>query len=241
MRRFWLPAVVLVLTTAVSVGQESPVELRDGQQVTVTGHLTMEPAGRLQFVTVKTAEPYQPIVQGENGKGRPAGVTNEIGLSGYNRYELLYAHGGQAVTVSGTITTDSASPYYFHNALLKVTSIRLANGRDLIGTPRQEITLAAYVKTYHAMVLLPADLAAPWNYNPQSAPFRDGARSLACSSNGGGDVVNCFCVKGFHPTGGQSAAGGSRQEARLFPDGSTAQFDVGDDKHDVELSVTCSR
>ena len=239
MQRFWFATLVLLPPTAIH-GQDAPILLRDGQQVTLTGRITMEPAGRLQFVTIKTAKSYQPMVSEDARTEHPADATNEIGLSGYNRYDLLYPHRGQAVTVTGTIMTDSASPYYFHNVSLKASSIRLANGDDLIGTPRHEITFTADVKEYRALAELHADLAAPWSYNPRSAPSRD-AYSLSCSSNGGGDVVNCFCAKGFHPIAGQSAGRDIRKAAVLFHDGSLAQFETGDDKLAVELSVTCSR
>ena len=240
MRRLVVTLTVSLLM-GTAVAQTAPTMLRDGQQVTLTGRLTMEPAGRLQFVTVKTEAAYMPVFKGDHGKEQPGELLHEIGLAGYHDYTLLYAHRGQPVTVTGKLATDEATPYFFHGTRLQVSSIRLMNGTDLLQSrgPARE-SIAADTGTYDAKAMLPADLAAPWVYSANGQQVEDG-RFLSCSSNGGGDVVNCFCAKGFHAVSGQSNAGGTRAPARVFQDGSTAQFEAGDDKHTVELSVTCSR
>ena len=240
MKRLLLVTFVVLFVATQARGQASPIPLRDGQQLTLTGRLTMEPAGRLQFVTVKTTPAYVPMFTGEGGgKDRPGEVLHEIGLAGYADYATLYAHRGQQVTVSGRLATDQATPYFWHGTRLQLRSIRSADGTDLLD-PRASSNeaIAVDMGTYQAQAVLPADPAAPWIYRANDRPEREG-RFLTCSSNGGGDVVNCACAKGFHPVAGQSVAAGRQAAARLF--GNEAQFQANDDRHAIELAVSCSR
>jgi hypothetical protein len=230
MRRTCTAFALLALTFA-AVAQQ-PARLTDGQTVTMRGTLRMRPAGRLQYVVVQTSEAYVPVVRGQDLQ--PA---REIGLRGYGRYDVLYAHRGQQVTVSGSVSTDDASPYYLHNVAIAVTSVRLANGTELRADAVPRRPIAADVGQYQASVQLPADLAAPWRYSARGQADPD-RQFLSCGSNGGGDVVNCYCAKGFHATKAQQAIAGRVDDARLMD---FAQFDVGDDARSVELSVTCSR
>ena len=237
MRRLFATLAFLLPATLPVMGQGAATPLRDGQQVTLTGQLTMEPAGRLQFVTVKTAAAYVPVFKG--GGDTQGQVLHEIGLAGYSDYARLYAYRGQQVTVTGTMSTDDATPYFWHGTRLKVSSIRLGDGVDLSHarqtTPEM---IAVDVGTYQATVMLPSDLAAPWIYSANGQPVQEG-RFLSCSSNGGGDVVNCYCAKGFRPVAGDTEMQGRRGQARLLQD--LAQFDVGETPQRVEISVSCSR
>lgn len=224
---------LLMLLLVAALPAQSPTTLREGQQVTLHGTLVMRPGGRLQFVAVHTTEAYLPMVGGREAKS-----TQELGLSNYHRYDLLYAHRGQAVIVRGTVSINDASPYYLHNVSLKVASIRLADGTELVGKPRTASRIAVDVGEYQASVALPADLEEPWQYRAQGSPDME-QRFLTCSSNGGGDVVNCFCADGFHPLHARSTTRGV--DAQVLADMHMAQFGVGDDARRVELAVTCSR
>lgn len=178
------------------------------------------------------------MLTGKDHSQRPAATVHAIGLSGYNRYDLLYAHRGQPVTVSGRVMTNEASPFYLNNLLLNARSIRLHDGKELIGMPRARTPLAVDVGEYRANVVLPDDLAEPWRYSAQGHPDTD-ARFLSCSSNGGGDVVNCSCAEGFRALHAESATKGV--SAQVFSDSHTAQFGPVDDRHQIQLSVVCSR
>lgn len=243
MRRLCIVTLVLLLTSAGARSQNPPIVLHDGQQVTLTGSLVMEPAGRLQFVTVKTTSAYVPVFKGGPGAKDEAGeVLHEIGLAGYSDYALLYAHRGQGVTVTGRMATDGATPYFWHGTRLQVTSIRLAGGADLL-PPRvvQPEPIAADTGTYQASVALPSDLAAPWVYSANGHPAGEG-HFLSCSSNGGGDVMNCHCAVGFHAIQVESVRKGIRQKGDIVLDG-MAQVEVGEDAAppEVRITVTCSR
>lgn len=241
MRCFSPFVLVALLFAATGRGQGSPAVLRDGQQVTLTGRLVMEPQGRLQFVAVKTIAAFKPVFKGEHGSEQQGEVLHEVGIAGYSDYASIYQHRGQPVTVAGRLATDNVTPYFLHGTRLQATSIRLADGTELLHA-RSAVhePIAADTGTYQAAVMLPSDLSAPWLYSAGGSPVPEG-RFLSCSSNGGGDVVNCSCADGFHPVSGSSAAGGRTTPARLFGNGGTAQFEAGDDKQAVRLSVTCSR
>ena len=230
--------IVLLLACLLCAAAQQPVPLHDGQQVTLRGALTMASAGRLQFVTVKTAEPYVPLFRGDDGTGVPGETLHEISLANFFDYRLLYAHRGEQVTVRGKLMTDEATPYFWHGTRLQATSIVTAAGTDLLGQPRGT-WIPADLSLYHAGLTLPADLAAPWQYTVDgkttSEPF------LSCSSNGGGDVVNCFCGQGFHPTEVTSSLGNGPWQGHVLNDMQMAQFSVGDDARAAVLSVTCSR
>jgi hypothetical protein len=244
MRRFLFSTLIFLLLTAAGIiGQSAPTPLRDGQQVMLTGIVTMEPAGRLQFVTVKTVGAYVPIFKGDQSKKEEQReVLHEIALGGYSDYALLYAHRGQQVTVTGKMETDNATPYFWRGTRLKASSIQLADGLDLIR--ERDLTLdpiAADVGTYEAMVMLPADLAAPWVYSANGQPARVG-HFLSCSSNGGGDVVNCFCAQGFHALQVESSRNGIHQKRQIGSE-RMALVEVGEDAvpQTVKITVTCSR
>lgn len=244
MHPFSFVSLVLLAITAGASGQNQPTVLHDGQQVQLTGRLTMEPGGRLQFVTLKTAKAYVPVFKSYQGGGDEKGeAVHEIGLSGYSDYPLLYAHRGQQVTVAGRLGTDNITPYFWHGTLLVATSIRLLDGTDLLRSPVPVPKPGtAATRTFHVTALLSADLAIPWVYSVEGRPVPE-RRFLSCSSNGGGDVVNCFCAAGFHPTRASSLKRGVRSQAELLKDGTTAQFAVGDgeNKLPIKLSVVCSR
>ena len=237
MRRVW---IVLLLALSPLAPAQQPVPLHNGQQLVLHGTLTMEPAGRLQYVTVKTSSAYQPVFQTGHGTQQPGEILHEIGLAGYRDYALLYANRGKPVTVSGKVSTDDATPYFWHGTRLEVSSIRLADGRELLHPAPPAPTVAVDTGTYRAKAVLPADLAAPWRYSFEGRADPQGL-FLSCSSNGGGDVVNCFCAEHFHPVTADGEAKGARVRGRVFDDMRTAQFDVGDDARVVELTVTCSR
>ena len=229
---------LVCLLLAPSLTAQAPVPLHDGQQVVLHGILTMEPAGRLQFVTVKTTASYVPVFTEDGGKEVPGETLHEISLSGYFDYELLYAHRGQEVTVTGKMATDETTPYFWHGTRLQATSIVTMNGVDLRGKERGT-QVAADVGLYRAEVTLPADLAAPWRYRLDGRPMTE--RYLSCSSNGGGDVVNCFCAQGFHPTETTSSIKDSVWQSKALSKMKMAQFGVGDEAREAVLSVMCSR
>ena len=130
MRCFLFVAPILLPAALSMAAQGSAIPLRDGQQVTLTGRLTMEPAGRLQFVTVKTAAAYVPVFQGAPGEKESEGeVLHEIGLAGYSDYSLLYAHRGQQVTVVGKLATDSATPYFWHGTRSVLLTAAICSAR----------------------------------------------------------------------------------------------------------------
>lgn len=198
----------------------------------------MEPAGRLQVVTVKTADSYIPMFAEKGGKGSSGEPLHEISLSGYFDYGLLYAHRGQPVTVTGKMMTDDATPYFWHGTRLQAASVVTTNGVDLRGKERGT-WVAADVGLYHAEVTLPADLAAPWHYRLEGKPTAE--NYLSCSSNGSGDVVNCFCAHGFHPTETTSSIKDSVWQSKALSEMKMAQFGIGDEAREAVLSVTCSR
>lgn len=231
-------AIGTLLLPFCVLAAQTVIPLRDGQQVVLRGALTMEPAGRLQFVTVKTSASYVPMFSETGGRETPGETLHEISLSGYFNYDLLYAHKGQAVTVTGKIATDDATPYFWHGTRLQASSIVTADGIDLRGKERGT-WVAADVGLYRAEVTLPADLAAPWRYRLEGTPVTD--HYLSCASNGGGDVVNCFCAHGFHPTETKSSLKDRVWQGNVISDMQLAQFSVGEDARRVDLSVTCSR
>lgn len=228
-----LLGVALLVGCWIAAAGQQPSVLHNGQQITLRGTLVMRPGGRLQFAAVATAGAYI-----TRDMSRMQTAIHELGLSGYNRYDMLYAHRGQAVTVRGTVITNDASPYYLRGASVKVSSIRLANGTDVMGSPHATGHIAVDVGQYRASVVLPADLAQPWQYSAHGAPDTE-QQFLSCGSNGGGDVVNCSCAQGFHALHAESSTRGV--STHVFGESQTAQFGVGEQARRVELSVTCSR
>jgi hypothetical protein len=243
MRSFRLLALLAFLCPPTGGCQTvSAIPLTPDQQLTVSGVLTMQPAGRLQFVTVETDQAYVPVFSGPGAaqlqEGKPA---HEIALARYSNYGLLYQHRGERVTVTGTLRTDDASPYYRDGMRLDAEHIRTANGTELMGERPLPMHVAADVGLYDATVILPADLAAPWVYRVEG-PAADAEGMLRCSSNGGGDVVNCNCADGFRARSASTAIGGKTSSSSARKDESGwSQFEVGDEAVEVKLRLTCER
>ena len=88
------------------------------------------------------------------------------------------------------------------------------------------------------------DLAASWTYRyfGENAPKVNAKQALSCGSNGGGDVVNCFCAGDYHAVKAEATLHGVTTEGRLM---GSAQFDVaeqaGNERLHEALTVTCSR
>lgn len=227
---FWLA------TFSGTAFAQSPAPLHNGQSVTLHGTLQLEPQGRLQFATVRTSEAYIPILDGSAGRTARGQVLHEIALSGYHRYDVLAAHRGQTVTVTGKMMTDAASPYYYRNASLMATGIRLEDGTNLVGEARAQ-TVAADVGILRVVITLPADLAAPWIYDGPG--FSDSQRPAVCSSNGGGDTVNCYCPLGFRASEAVMQSNGKEEPGKLM--GQMAQFGTGKEARLIRLNLTCMR
>ncbi len=232
-------AFILLAGVTGTAYSQAPVPLHDGQQITISGDLTMEPEGRLQFVTVKTTSSYVPIFVDENHNEVQGATLHEIGLSGYD-YRLVYAYRGQQVTVTGKMLTDEATPYFWRGTRLEVASLRTSDGVDLAARPLAKQAVPKDVTSYSAGATLHANLALPWTYQVKGKAVTTGTY-LSCSSNGGGDVVNCFCADGFHPVQAGQLMQGARSKGQIYADMQMAQFDVGDDATEVHLNVTCSR
>ncbi|AFL86812.1 hypothetical protein Terro_0470 [Terriglobus roseus DSM 18391] len=231
-----MKALALVLATFAGIAAaQSPIPLPNGKAVTLHGTIEFVPQGRVQFATVRTKEAYVPIL-GSAGKTRRGTVLHQVALNGYHRYDLLAAHRGQAVTVTGKMMTNAGSPYYYKNASLTATSIRLQDGTELLGEARSQ-TVAADVGIVRATVTLPSDLTAPWTYDGPA--FSDSQRPAACSSNGGGDVVNCYCPLNFRATEATMTTGNEQAAGKLM--GQMAQFTVGDEARTVTLKLSCMR
>ncbi len=205
----------------------------------------MDPAGRLQHVTVITAETYLPVWKDDRAQQTEGETLHGVGLSVPVPYAVLYAHRGQQVMVQGRLAVDGVTPYYWHATRLAVVSLRLADGTELVKPVAAAAPPAAGVRAYTATAVLPADLAEPWRYRQagagrQSLPA-DGL--LSCSSNGGGDVVNCGCAEGFEAKAADAVLGGRHATGRLL--GSSAQFDVtdkdGNTAFATTLVMTCTR
>ena len=235
MLRHFLLATV---TGMLAAPAQQPIPLHNGQNVTLHGTLTMQPSGRLQFVTVRTQETYVPLVQTEHGGAETsAEPTAEVSLAGYHSYRFMYAHRGQNVVVTGKMLTDDVTPYFFHATRLELQTMALSDGTKVLLPRATTRRVLPAVRGYRAKVILLADLAKPWRYSVGHKQDVSG-QYLSCDSNGGGDVVNCFCTNGFHPVHSHSSSG---VDGRIFADMQMAQFGVGDDARRVELSVTCSR
>lgn len=229
MKAILLTASLLLPLSAVAQ-MPATQHLYNGEHLVLQGRLKPVPRGRLQFMTIRTRDAF-------TNPGVVDQPFHEIALAGSLDYELLYRHRGETVTVSGTVAVDDASPYYLLGAVLHVNSILTAAGRDLSGyasaTPMPPAT-----RSYKAVAVLPADLAAPWTYRVEGRA-EDTKGWLSCGSNGGGDVVNCFCADGFQPVHASSTTHGVTSQ--IFRDMHLAQFATGDGPVATELHVTCSR
>jgi len=238
-----MKAFALVLAASVSFGfstagalaqapasQTAPAAvatvLQDGETLEIHGRMRMEPGGRLHHVMVHTPTPYK--------VGRK--TLRAIEMFSYNDYALLYAHKDEVVTAKGKVVTESVSPYYKNGLGLKLTSLTLLDGTDLLGAQKDAV-VAPDTGIYKGEATLPADLAAPWTYQIDGKPDTRGL--LHCSSNGGGDVVNCTCANGYKASGASAVSEGKTKPGDLL--NPMAQFGVGDEAKAVTLSVTCAR
>jgi len=227
---------------AVSISRaQSATELADGQKVKIIGKIALERRGNRIFPMLRVENPFLAIFD----KDDRAQVTEiEIILDGQGAEIKKYV--GETATIEGRIQLEPVSPYYFNGVAVHAESVTLTNGSVLRPVEfTDQAPLSAQITRFRALATYsPAQGSfsyQAWDLEGHSLP--QGENYLSCGLNGPGDVMNCFCPKGF-----EVSSFGTRKDGRFSlterprPDLPLAQFGIPEDlKGPINKTVECTR
>jgi hypothetical protein len=124
--------------------------------------------------------------------------------------DLLSSFVGRSVTATGKVQLEAVSPYYLNGVFLMADSVNVLEGKTLQQVEFRPISLT--VPKYMANVtLIPHQYV--WKHrvwDPVTSHNLSTQNLSGCGLNGGGDVVNCFCIDGYGPTRIGSAEAGHK-------------------------------
>ncbi len=176
--------------------------LHDGDPVDLRGTLRIERQGWSEILVLHTATLYR-LAPGAPDITTPSAPTQDFALTLPGQDDLLARSAGRPIRVSGRLQLTPASPYTWNGTLVFATTVALPSG-DYLNPRLPDPGLALSVRRYIATATLQPRLW-PRLYTARDA---DTHRPLptpnlaGCHVNGAGDVLNCFCTDGFHPTSG---------------------------------------
>jgi len=231
--------VLIVLTlSGAMIGQQNPriPELHDQSQVSVTGTLKVEWRGWRRCLFLKTPVPYRLIFDPQESSPRQ---TSEIEITLQGQGNDLAQYAGQTLVANGKLQLEAVSPYYCNGAMIIAHDVALPNGPALHAKPSSTNIPASIEKYVASATLIPR---SNWKFSAQGSSGSSlGTENLAgCSLNGGGDVLNCYCVQGFKPVSGHSISVGMRSQGE--DQGGFLQFGLDEEaKHAVTINVECVR
>ncbi|MBS1814456.1 MAG: hypothetical protein JSS87_06240 [Acidobacteria bacterium] len=231
-----LPFSLLLFATLMSA-QTSVV--KDKQHVRVSGVVEIRGGPNKFFYVLKVPRSYTLAFSKEEGGPR---LTQEIAFAVPNKLrDQLITHIGEEVTVEGEMWLEPTSPYYWNGNMVQTTAITLANGSVLRTAQRETCTKPD--EDYTVRVTIPTT-AASWHYEAvqKSTQTKLIGNVASCSTNGGGDVINCFCAEGFMPTSLALRSGKRQDEGQIFTDMSMAQIGIDEDrKATAILTLKCRK
>jgi hypothetical protein len=231
--------VLIVLTlSGTMIGQQNPriQELHDKSQVNITGTLRVEWRGWRRCLFLKAPAPYRLMFDAQESSPRQVSEI-EIMLPGQGDDLVQYA--GRTLTANGNLQFDPVSPYYCNGAIIIAKDVSLPNSKSLPARSKDTAVPASIEKYVASVILIPR---SNWKFSAQNPSGSSlGTQNLAgCSLNGGGDVLNCYCVQGFKPVRGHSITEAVQSEGEDL-DG-FFQFELDEEaKHQVTINVECVR
>jgi len=220
---------------------QSVAELADGQKVKITGKIALERRGNRTFPMLRVEKPYLAIFD----KDDKAQVTEvEILLDGQGAEIKKYLN--QTVTVEGKAQLEPVSPYYFNGVAIHADSVTLSNGTVLQPVVyREQTPLPPQITRFRTLATY-SPAKGSFSYQASDSEghsLPQGENYLSCGLNGPGDVMNCFCPKGF-----EVASFGTQKDGKLVltekprPDLPFAQFGIPEDlKGPISKAVECAR
>jgi len=239
--RFRLAGVALGLSlsfiSASGLGQQAVV-LKGGAAVTVSGHLTIRGYGWQRFLVVETDKPYR--LNFDSDDGGPT-VVHEIAFYIAGQTDTVESLRGRYVTVTGKLQLNPPSPYYWKGTMLQAQSLRLASG-EVLSAAKEAMTILPWPdgpKTFAVAItmrpdkLLPQYALLPTSNKPLAPP------GFGCGVNGGGDLLNCTCPKGY-----AASRTGKIKDGRFLPlkKANVLQLEIGEDAtHAVTVAAECTR
>jgi len=243
-----------ILCGAVCVAQVAPlnvVPLVDGATVTIHGQLQIVFRGFRSFFVVKTVTPYRLMF--DPSESEPS-VVNEIPVLLTGNSEQLGVLKGKQIAVTGKIQLEAVSAYYLNGIFLMADSVQASDGIKIVPKEykRPVITVSQYMAS---VTMVPNQWQRRYHaWDPATSLTISTEDLSGCGLNGGGDVVNCFCIDGYHATRIGTARPGQKvmlqdvkkqwQDSGLLPEQYEGYGQVGideDARQSVVIQVECTR
>jgi len=191
-----LLATIMLSGELCAAGTVSPkaIPLIDGAVVTIHGRLTARFQGYKRFLAITTTTPYRLMF--DPAESAPTTV-HEIPILLEGNNDKLSTLTGKTITATGKVQLEPVSPYYLNGIFLRANSVVLPDGTAI--TPKEYKAPTISVDRYMANItLIPGRERQYKSWDPVTLRSLASQDISGCGLNGGGDVVNCFCITGFH-------------------------------------------
>lgn len=233
-------ALWIMFGCCICFPQQTP-KLIDGARIMLVGTVGLEQRGNKAYIVIKPGGQYEAVFDSEDHRR-----VREIGLGLFGQESALRALAGQKVTVNGKVQLEPNSPYYLNGTLIVADSVRTASGSVLRPEDRSAGSLPVGLARFYSLVIFDPRSAARFTYkswNSQGRLLTGFADFVTCGLNGPGDVMNCYCPKGFVFTGKGDVRDGKFEKTEAPAEGfDFAQYMIGDAvRRSVSVAVECTR
>ena len=215
--------VMVGATTCLQAQQAPLTELQDKKKVEISGTLQLKHRGYSTYLVIETSRNYLAVFDANDRR-----QIREIGLYMSGQSGALKQHLGERIKAEGTLMLEPVSPYYYNGVAIQAATVDLPSGMTLSALEdRSPLVLPPSIQQYYAQVtFLPRSgtfTYMAWDANWQ--PIKPTGGHLACSLNGSGELLNCYCgADGF-----EVSKTGSLQDGRFSEIGPPTPFI--DDEH----------
>ena len=227
-----------VLVGSVPCLAQKPVFVKQGQETTISGQLSIKSHGWQRFFVLQTQIHYSldldPLEDGPITR-------HEIAFYLSGRTEEVERLAGQSVTVAGPLALNGSSPYYWNGTMLQAHRLESASGLVLLAKQKSPDADAWRdgPKTFVAVIkMLPNKMLPQYSLlsvSSQAGPIQ----GFSCGVNGGGDLLNCSCPDGYEASRvGKVSNGRFVHTSRV----DVLQLDIGEDStRPVTVAAECTR
>ncbi|HMH12076.1 MAG TPA: hypothetical protein VK578_03110 [Edaphobacter sp.] len=213
--------------------------LKNGEDITISGRLTIRGYGWRRFLVIETNSPYKLDFDAEDGGPT---IAREIAFYLAGQTEVVEKMRRQEVTVTGKLQLNPWSPYYWQGTMLQARNLRLKLGKILTATKENQFDSPwpDGPKTFAvAITMFPNKLLPQYALLPKLNRNATVPLGFGCGVNGGGDLLNCSC-----PTGYVGSQTGKVENGQFVPLGTSEilQLEIGeDDTHSITVAAECTR
>lgn len=235
---FILMVFLLNVFTVPSLRDEGPDELKNGQEVHLSGRLVMKGYNWNRFFVLQIAKPHKIMFDKEDGGPTDS---SQIGFYLSGQTAAVEKHVGEEITVEGKLQLNQTSPYYWEGTMIQAHSVNLGSDTKLLSKPEaQDQSWPDGPDRFIAIItMLPNRMEPQYSTLKENVISKAAPRGFGCGVNGGGDMLNCRCPEGY--TGSHTGKIKNGQFIALQSD-TVLQPVIGENaKRSVTVAAECIR